>query len=55
MDAEQALRRANAKFRRRFAHVEREAAGEGLELDALDAAALDRLWERAKAAERARP
>lgn len=54
VDAEQALRRANAKFRRRFAHVEREAAAERVELDALDAAALDRLWERAKAAERAR-
>lgn len=54
VDGEQALRRANAKFRRRFTHMEREADDDALELESLDLAALDRLWERAKAAERGR-
>lgn len=52
LDAEEALRRANAKFRGRFVAVERLALEEQRDLSALDAAALDALWERAKAAER---
>lgn len=52
VDAEQALRRANAKFRRRFGSLEQIAAGEGIELKRLDLAGLDALWDRAKAAER---
>ncbi|MEJ5220639.1 MAG: MazG family protein, partial [Tepidiforma sp.] len=51
VDAEQALRSANEKFRRRFGEVERLAKERGLELRELDLAALDRLWEEAKAGE----
>jgi XTP/dITP diphosphohydrolase/ATP diphosphatase len=50
VDAESALRRSNAKFRARFAAMER-AAGGSVALEALSAAELDRLWEEAKAAE----
>ena len=52
VDGEQALRRANGKFRRRFGLVERWAMEESLDLNELDIAALDELWERAKASER---
>ncbi len=55
VDAEQALRRANEKFRRRFGVVEELAAARGLDLNALDLAGLDSLWNEAKAAERAGP
>jgi len=48
VNAEQALRRANEKFRGRFGAVERLAAGRGLDLRELDLEALDRLWEEAK-------
>jgi len=48
VDAESALRRANAKFERRFRRVERFAAAEGTTLDGLGLDALDTLWERAK-------
>ena len=50
VDAESALRRSNAKFRARFAAMER-AAGGSTALETLSAAELDRLWEEAKAAE----
>jgi len=50
VDAESALRRSNAKFRARFAAMER-AAGGSVALEALSAAELERLWEQAKAAE----
>ena len=49
IDAETALREANARFGRRFQQVERLAAGRGLKLDALSFAELDALWEEAKA------
>ena len=52
IDAEQALRRANGKFRRRFGLLEAIASEEGLDLKQLDLAGLDALWDRAKAAER---
>jgi len=52
IDAEQALRRANLKFRRRFGAVERMARERGLNLKELDLAGLDALWDEAKAAER---
>ena len=52
VDAEQALRGANAKFRRRFREVERLAQAEGADLRALDLPGLDALWDRAKAVER---
>lgn len=52
IDGEQALRRANGKFRRRFGLVERLATEESLNLNDLDIEARDALWERAKASER---
>ena len=52
IDGEQALRRANGKFRRRFGFVERLAAQESLDLNEMGIDALDELWERAKASER---
>ncbi len=53
IDAEQALRGANAKFKRRFGHVERMAADRSLDLQKMDLATLDALWDEAKALERA--
>ena len=52
IEAEAAVRAANAKFRRRFASVERGAAAQGVALRDLDFAALDALWDAAKAEER---
>ena len=52
IDAEAAVRAANAKFRRRFGSVERQAAQRGVALRDLDFAALDALWDTAKAEER---
>ncbi len=46
VDPEQALRRSNAKFRRRFGHVESHAALPGATLEEMEA-----LWQEAKAAE----
>lgn len=46
VDPEQALRKANAKFRRRFAHVEKHAQLPGATLDEMEA-----LWQEAKARE----
>jgi MazG family protein len=51
VEAEAAMRAANAKFRRRFASVERQAAERGVALRDLDFAALDDLWNAAKAEE----
>lgn len=50
IDAEQALRGANQKFRSRFGAVERMARERGLDLKALDLAGLDALWDEAKRA-----
>jgi tetrapyrrole methylase family protein / MazG family protein len=50
IEAEAALREANDKFRRRFREVERLAAAQGVALRDLDFAALDELWDAAKAA-----
>jgi MazG family protein len=52
VEAEAALRAANAKFRRRFGRVEAMAAGRGVALRELDFASLDELWDAAKAEER---
>ncbi len=52
IEAEAAVRAANAKFKRRFAHVERGAASQGVALRDLDFAALDVLWDAAKAEEK---
>ena len=52
VDAEAALRAANAKFKRRFGRVEAMVADRGVALRDLDFAALDELWDAAKAEER---
>jgi tetrapyrrole methylase family protein/MazG family protein len=48
IDAEAALRAANAKFRTRFGVVERLAVEHGVALRDLSFAELDELWDRAK-------
>jgi nucleoside triphosphate diphosphatase len=48
LDAEAALRAANAKFERRFAAMEALARTRGLELKELSAAEWDALWREAK-------
>ena len=48
LNSEAALRRATDKFSRRFRQVETLARQQGTELSALDDAALDALWQRAK-------
>jgi MazG family protein len=53
VDAEAAMRAANAKFRRRFGSVERQAADQGVALRDMDFASLDALWDVAKAEEKA--
>ena len=55
VDSEAAMRAANAKFRRRFGSVERQAAARGVALRDLDFPALDALWDAAKAEERTSP
>jgi ATP diphosphatase len=50
IDPERALRRATGKFERRFAHMEQGAGPDGLA--GRDPAALEKLWESAKRAER---
>jgi MazG family protein len=52
IEAEAAVRAANAKFRRRFGRVEVMAAERGVALRDLDFPALDELWDAAKAEER---
>ena len=54
VDAEAAMRAANAKFRRQFGSVERQAAARGVALRDLDFPALDALWDAAKAEEATR-
>jgi XTP/dITP diphosphohydrolase/ATP diphosphatase len=49
VDPEQALRGANAKFRRRFVAMENEAGGHEV-LAGLEPEELERLWGRAKVA-----
>lgn len=53
IEAEAALRASNQKFRGRFGRVERMARERGVALRDLDFAALDQLWDAAKAEERA--
>jgi uncharacterized protein YabN with tetrapyrrole methylase and pyrophosphatase domain len=52
VDPEQALRRTNAKFRHRFAHVESRLAEEGLAVQGTPIARLEALWQEAKAPHR---
>ncbi|PWK62619.1 nucleoside triphosphate pyrophosphohydrolase [Roseicyclus mahoneyensis] len=50
VDPETALRRANAKFTRRFAFIEAELAARGKRAQDSDLAEMDALWDAAKAA-----
>ncbi|HUB34289.1 MAG TPA: nucleoside triphosphate pyrophosphohydrolase [Bryobacteraceae bacterium] len=49
VDPEQALRRANAKFRRRFGYIERKLAERGKTLKEAEMAEMEALWQEAKA------
>lgn len=53
IDPELALRRANAKFTRRFGQIEAALAAQGRRPEESDLAEMDRLWDAAKARERA--
>src|SRR3569833_131436 len=48
IDPEEALRAANAKFERRFRHMESLAAASGTKLESLSPAAWEDLWQKAK-------
>lgn len=52
LDPETALRKANARFARRFAQLEKAAREEGLEVDAFSIDELEVFWEQAKEDER---
>ncbi|MCB1566530.1 MAG: nucleoside triphosphate pyrophosphohydrolase, partial [Xanthomonadales bacterium] len=52
VDPGAALRRANAKFERRFRRMEQLAASDGIDLSQLPLQAQDAYWDRAKAEER---
>ncbi|OKP77442.1 nucleoside triphosphate pyrophosphohydrolase [Ensifer adhaerens] len=51
-EPEMALRGTNTKFRRRFAHIERELAAAGETLDEATLERMEELWQAAKAIER---
>lgn len=51
VDPEQALRKANARFRRRFAHIEREISAEGSTLEETSLDRMEELWHAAKRSE----
>lgn len=51
LDSEEALRGANGRFRRRFAHLEKVCKEHGVALNSLSLAEMDKLWEEAKKAE----
>ncbi|HEY7209619.1 MAG TPA: nucleoside triphosphate pyrophosphohydrolase [Bryobacteraceae bacterium] len=51
VDPEQALRKTNARFRQRFAHVEQEIVRSGGTLEASSLEEMDALWQQAKTAE----
>jgi len=48
VDPEQALRRTNAKFRQRFAHVERRLRDQGKQVSGTRIDELEALWQEAK-------
>jgi MazG family protein len=48
VDAEQALRKTNAKFRKRFAHVERGVAASGRQMQEATLEEMEALWQEAK-------
>ncbi len=51
-DGESALRQTNAKFERRFRHIERRLAAQGRKLGEVPLAEMDALWDEAKMLER---
>ena len=51
LDPERCLREANARFDKRFRHVERQVRERGGDWERHDLAALDRLWREAKQSE----
>jgi nucleoside triphosphate diphosphatase len=53
VDPEAALRRANAKFERRFRAMEAAATADGIDFNALDIDTQEAYWQRVKRAERA--
>jgi MazG family protein len=53
VDPEQALRRTNAKFRRRFAHVEQGLSSAGKKLEQATIDEMEALWQAAKTGEKA--
>ncbi len=55
IDPETALRGANAKFMRRFSHIERRLADAGKTLKDASLAEMEALWDEAKALEKGRP
>jgi ATP diphosphatase len=48
VDPEQALRKANARFRRRFSHIERQVAADGGVLEETPLERLEEFWQEAK-------
>ena len=50
-DAESALRQTNAKFERRFRHIEERLAAQGKVFGAVSLEEMDALWDEAKALE----
>jgi MazG family protein len=48
VDPEQALRRTNAKFRQRFAYIERKLAERGKKLEDSNIGEMETLWQEAK-------
>jgi MazG family protein len=52
VDAESALRKSNAKFRRRFEHVERELRQKGKQLQESSLEEMEGLWQQAKRSEK---
>ena len=51
VDPEQALRKANARFRRRFSHVEKSLSGRGKKFSESNIDEMEELWLEAKRAE----
>lgn len=54
VDPEAALRAGNAKFKRRFAHIEKSLGWRGSTLEAASLADMERLWQDAKALDKER-
>lgn len=48
VDPEQALRKMNARFRKRFAHIEREVAAGGAPIESVTLERMEELWQEAK-------